>query len=85
MNALRDAGFTAVDALCLYKETAIGAVAQSDTGPPSEAPIVACIVARGPGPPDEGGDGPLVADNVACDAPGAVHADVRSILDGLPG
>jgi hypothetical protein len=86
MNAFRDAGFTDVGSLCLYNETTIGGVAQSDPGPESKPPIFACIVARGPGPPDEeptDGQAAVVANNVGCVAPAYLRAPVRSVLDGL--
>jgi hypothetical protein len=89
MNAFRDAGFT-VFSMCLYRETTIGAMPEGGAMPQGggETPVdeaggVACIVARGPGPPDER-EGGIVAGNVACKVPAAWQARVRSILVGLP-
>jgi hypothetical protein len=86
VNAFRDAEFTGIISNCLYGETTIGAVAQNDAGPPSEPPIVACIVARGPEPPDEEPTDRFVevyADNVGCSLPARLQARVRALLDGL--
>jgi hypothetical protein len=87
MNAFRDGDFNDVGALCLYGETVIAGVAQDDPGPTSRPPIVACIVGRGPGPPDKeptnDGEASVVAENVDCVAPVYLRAQVRSVLDGL--
>ncbi|HWL32926.1 MAG TPA: hypothetical protein VNP89_04915 [Gaiellaceae bacterium] len=78
IDALRADGFI-VTPTCLYEETTIAAVDESDD---SNDTFVVCVVAQGPEPPKEE-DMDLFDDNVSCAAPAAQRPRVRTILDRL--